>query len=83
MIIFCPGNYILYIRNMKRIDRIQLKALVKASFESSIAAVLFLALIQPFGIDRMQQGRLFYLFVIGIFIFCTGLFSSLRMEKSW
>ena len=87
MIIFCPGNYILYIRNMKPnmkpIDRIQLKALVKASFESSIAAVLFLALIQPFGIDRMQQGRLFYLFVIGIFIFCTGLFSSLRMEKSW
>lgn len=77
MIIFCPGNIILYLRNMKPIDRIKLKALVKASFESSIAAVLFLALIQPFGIDRMQQGRLFYLFVIGIIIFCTGLFSSL------
>ena len=77
MVIFCPGSYILYIRNMKTIDRIQLKALVKGSFESSIAAILFLALIQPFGIDRMQQGRLFYLFVIGIIIFCTGLFSSL------
>ena len=77
MIIFCSGSINLYISNMKTIDRIQLKSLVKASFESSIAAVLFLALIQPFGIDRMQQGRLFYLFVIGIIIFCTGLFSSL------
>lgn len=50
---------------------------VRRSFSLSLAVILALATIQPFGLDEMERGRLLYLLQVGIFTFISGILSEL------
>lgn len=53
----------------------KLKMALKSPIESTIGAILVLALIQPFGLDRMEEQRLIYIFLLGVACYLSGFVS--------
>ena len=50
------------------------------TLKSSLFVLLFLALVQPFGIDRMQEGRIAFILVFGGAVTFTS--SSITLLKT-
>ena len=53
----------------------KLKMALKSPIESTIGVVLVLALIQPFGLDRMEELRLLYIFLLGVACYVSSFVS--------
>lgn len=62
-------------------DGNSLKEMLRGSFNTAVGATLVLALVQPFGLDHMEKGRIIYILLMGVVIFLSGILSSFLTEK--
>ena len=57
--------------------------ILKRAFKCSIGVLVFLALVQPFGINRVNDGRIVYILVCSLISFFTVLFSLLLTKAAF
>ena len=57
--------------------------ILKRAFKCSIGVLVFLALVQPFGINRVNDGRIVYILVCSLISFFTVLFSLLLTKGAF
>ena len=57
--------------------------ILKRAFKCSIGVLFFLALVQPFGIHRVNDGRIVYILVCSLISFGTVLFSLLLTKAAF
>ena len=56
--------------------------ILKRAFKCSIGVLVFLALVQPFGINRVNEGRIGYILVCSLISFFSVLFSLLLTKAA-
>ena len=56
--------------------------ILKRAFKCSIGVLFFLALVQPFGINRVDEGRIGYILVCSLISFISVLFSLLLTKAA-
>ena len=66
---------------MKQFDWEYFRKIIKEAFGPSLATVLILAIVQPFGLDTMEKGRIPYILLMGLITFLTALLSSIIVRR--
>lgn len=56
--------------------------ILKRAFKCGIGVLVFLALVQPFGIGRLNEGRMGYILICSLISFLAVLFSLLLTKAA-